>query len=357
MDIETFFLAQLQQLAQLATDPRTMAPVEASGVLRRLLLDNPTVVHQINKQYRLKLAFFIRPAGDGPPLGPRAWFVADALDPEIFQGPSAHLSLDGFLASKVGSVDARAITAKEVILHAAHVWGGIHRYPAKQEYERAIAQLEAELPGLTQLSLDRILRALSRITLRALVPLRNAALNAARFDGAVGAAILTDVRMIELGEDADVRVVQLGNAPSMRVTVDPRGRVRLTVRDERGSRLTLEGPHVTVGQNAWITAELGVDGEDVALRVRVNGIDIMDVFPGAAKLVRSTSVVTTPFRMVMGESPIGTFEVAEHLVYSNFLPRETREKLHEWCRTREPPKQVIRLAPGQGFKTPTSGDQ
>lgn len=53
-DNETYFLAQLDKLADLATDPRPIAAVDSSGVLRRLLLDKRTVLSQADKRHRVK---------------------------------------------------------------------------------------------------------------------------------------------------------------------------------------------------------------------------------------------------------------------------------------------------------------
>lgn len=352
MDAETrFFLAELQHLAQLATDPRTTAPIAASGVLRRLLLDNPAILHQVNSNHHLKISFSICEAGDAPPVASLAWFVADQLDPHTFPAPANQLSLKGFLSSTVGSVGERPFTVKDVILHAAHVRGGVHRYPPKKEQERAIAELESQLPSLVQLSLDSTVRALSRIVLRALAPLRDATLDMRRFSGVAGATLLMYMRVLELGDDADIHIFHFGRTPSIRITVSPHGQLRLHLRDDHRRRLTVDGPYISIGEGCWITAQLGVARHDVALRVRINSVEVAAVFPDAARHTRWADVMAAPLYTRIGESPTGVFDMGTHFAYSKFLTEENAERMHGWCRVQPAPKKLLRFAPGQGLKT------
>jgi hypothetical protein len=134
MDTEALFVATLDWLHRASTrDPLdAYEMVLTSGRLRLLLLDGAPLVHTVNRERRLKLAFDV---GDhSPPPAPLPqplfWAVPDGLNPNhmttTHNVPMLSLSLDEFLARRILVYEGVDVKVKELIRHAAHVSGGVH---------------------------------------------------------------------------------------------------------------------------------------------------------------------------------------------------------------------------------------
>lgn len=148
-----------------------------SALLRKLLLDGDPLVHQINREHRMQLTFLVNDRGvPTGKLAPMFWSIEDGLDPDT---SVPHLNnpvgknLDGFLKVPVILFQGKTITVKDVILHMAHVEGAIHSGMPKSDEEKVLKYLEENL-GVGGLPAGiRLLRAIARVTIKGLQPLKN----------------------------------------------------------------------------------------------------------------------------------------------------------------------------------------
>lgn len=146
-------------------------------LLRKLLLDSPTLVDLVNRERRAKLSYvvngrvpFCKRLHEPPPT---AYSTEDGFDPETAaHGTPTAVSRDGLLSQMVMVYRGREITARDLIRYVAHSAGGVHFGPPKTE-EEAAAQSVARVMTVTGYPAgSRTLLAIGRVTMRALEPLR-----------------------------------------------------------------------------------------------------------------------------------------------------------------------------------------
>jgi hypothetical protein len=156
-----------------ASDPFEV--LGASAVLRKLFLDEITLVDQVNKTYRIKLQFDI-----GVPRPDPEWFpkpvwrsLQDGLDASSGAPGTIRQSVNRHQFFKTPVIYSGNIvyTIKDVILFEAHVMGGVHAGSAATEAEKALKELnDFFLVGGYRHSL-RQLKAIGRVAVKALQPL------------------------------------------------------------------------------------------------------------------------------------------------------------------------------------------
>jgi hypothetical protein len=112
-----------------------------SGLIRKLLLDDPPLVHRVNRNYRLSLRFEI---AESPPLPgnepPIFYSKQDGFDPTTAdpRTPRAMLTLDQFHAFYLGSMMGKSYTVRDVVLFEANVMGSIHAGSPNTDIEHAL---------------------------------------------------------------------------------------------------------------------------------------------------------------------------------------------------------------------------
>jgi hypothetical protein len=176
---DELFLETLRDLGtRTAVEASEYDVLRSSALLRQLLLDDDPLVHQVNRDRRLRLVFrtnvsepIWKKAGIEPPA---FWSRHDGLDPETALVPPevAELKRDGLLASVVMIVDGRNFTVRDVVDQAAHVLGGVHAGKPREEAQEALSAVAAAFRIGNADPITGALRAISRIVLRALQPLR-----------------------------------------------------------------------------------------------------------------------------------------------------------------------------------------
>ncbi|KUM31899.1 hypothetical protein AQ436_01930 [Arthrobacter sp. EpRS66] len=147
----------------------------AAGRLRLLFLDKQPLVHLINRELRLPLRFRVssNEAGD---LYQDFGTSMDYSAVYAFDGPAQEVSFDGFLKRKAVSVEGLNFTVRNIIKCVAHVYGGIHYLPPEDDNEAKLyAASENLILGNRKLLLHAITD-ISKVSLEALQPLRQAAL-------------------------------------------------------------------------------------------------------------------------------------------------------------------------------------
>jgi hypothetical protein len=112
--------------------------IRACGLLRHLLIDNPTLLSQMNKDLRLTIEFVTASsAGSFPKDCKYFWY---SLTPQKGSGISKKHTLAGFLKlTPLGAGEYR-YSVKEIIRMCSHILGGIHNGDATTDEEKAFVK-------------------------------------------------------------------------------------------------------------------------------------------------------------------------------------------------------------------------
>jgi hypothetical protein len=184
MQADQLFLRTLEDL-----DRRTVVADEyetllAAGLLRKLLLDEAPLIHQVNRDRREQIRFRIN--GETPlervilEDNPIFWVIGDAIDPDAFpvSGISAPIDvkLDQFLARTVMFTRGERLSVGELIKQVAHIDGAVHKGKPTNAREELLDEISrfmffGDLPSTV-----RHVQLVGRIVVRALTPLRDAIL-------------------------------------------------------------------------------------------------------------------------------------------------------------------------------------
>ena len=175
---DQLFLDTLKDLEEriVAEDPYKI--LGASALVRRLLLDDQPLIHQVNRAHRLNLSFECTKRREMP-VGiaePTLWATQDGFDaataPPFLTRQT--VTLDQLFACVLLTVNGHPFTLREVVLFEANVMGAVHEGTPRQEKERALAEINNYFAiGGYRASL-RQLCAIGRVVLRGLAPLRAA---------------------------------------------------------------------------------------------------------------------------------------------------------------------------------------
>jgi hypothetical protein len=146
--------------------------------LRQLLLDSHPLLDQVNKKYRLKIEFHVGLPSPGLLKGPDGsiWALLGGFDPETGRPgrPTAVMTRSQFLHAKVFSDGSRVYSVRDLIVFEAHIKGGVNARIAEDDKERELNRFSEFLRYKDlRVSLGQ-LKAIGRVVLKALAPLRQA---------------------------------------------------------------------------------------------------------------------------------------------------------------------------------------
>jgi hypothetical protein len=152
MNRDTLFLRTLEDLGR-RVEPGVdeYEVLLIAGLLRKLLVDSPRLVDEVNRGRGLRIRYLInarKPIWELAGLqAPVFWSIQDGLDPEraLARVEPKEVSLDEFLATVVVRVRTESITVKDVILHAANVVGAVHPGRPRADVNRLLEQLADQL--------------------------------------------------------------------------------------------------------------------------------------------------------------------------------------------------------------------
>jgi hypothetical protein len=173
MDANALFLERCKQIDTATRSSNEIDLLDLAAWLRQLLLDDTPLVHLVNRERRSKLRFVVGEFTTPPDAHTLVLSLEDRLDPETRRpgAPRKEVTLDGFLGHKILYLRGQARSVSDVIKHAAHVAGGVHRTENPSERQKLISDYAASisiggLPGAI-----RQLQAIGRVALRGLRPL------------------------------------------------------------------------------------------------------------------------------------------------------------------------------------------
>jgi hypothetical protein len=160
-----------------------------AALLRKLLLDSPTLVSQVNRGHSVRIRFrvneylipAIRP-------GFHVWSIEDGFAPEpgkpsppVVIAPGAppypilgpvEVPIKQLLQKRVFIWEGRYVTVKDVIRHVAHFRGAVHADQPKKEQDLALQRLGERFWSRTMPGDLNLLRKIGLVVLDGLDPLR-----------------------------------------------------------------------------------------------------------------------------------------------------------------------------------------
>lgn len=168
------FLETLEDIEERVASNDAYKVLLISALIRKLLLDESPLLHQINRKYKTKISFEIIPANDALVQNSEYYISADLLDPETAprRKKSQKVSLDQFLKTTVLSICGKRYSVKDIILFEANIMGGIHAGTPKQVKEQALQQINSIYKINASRNSLLQLKAIARVVLKALKPLR-----------------------------------------------------------------------------------------------------------------------------------------------------------------------------------------
>ena len=184
MHPEPLFLQRCEQLALILASKKEIDLLDTSRLLRQLIADKHSLMDAANSN-RLKIMFRVSIASaSGWAVGVGHVMSGSMIDPQVIPGGDEYaipLPKDKFLQHEIGRIyDGAAetpITVKDLICYAAHKAGGVH-YDAKPKSEYDALAMQSEKffanfgdDAFEMMSDLQTLRAIARVTLRALQPL------------------------------------------------------------------------------------------------------------------------------------------------------------------------------------------
>lgn len=174
-DRETFYLRTIEDLERRIEDSDPYEILLASGLIRKLLLDEDSLVDQVNKKYKVKLSFKVGISMFHPSTLRNSQFysIQDSLDPDGLGAnkPSKMLKREQFLKTTVLYSNNQEYSIKDIIRFEANISGGVHAGTPKNKKDEILKEINQIFSlGGYQASL-RQLKAIGHVILKSLAPL------------------------------------------------------------------------------------------------------------------------------------------------------------------------------------------
>jgi hypothetical protein len=176
-DTERLFLNTTRDLRDRVASQDPYVVLGASGLLRKLLLDDAPLIDQVNRERRLKVRFEVGESGLPPGLPePVVYSVQDGIDPDTAPPfvTRRTVTRDQLLGYVLAKVAGRSYSLREIVLFEAHVMGGVHAGTPKDDKERALNEIFNHVAVGGHRASLRQLQAIGRVVLKGLEPLRQA---------------------------------------------------------------------------------------------------------------------------------------------------------------------------------------
>lgn len=184
MQADELFLRTLEDLDRRTTVADEYEALLAAGLLRKLLLEEAPLFHQVNKYRRVRIRFRIN---DETPLekivledNPIYWAIGDAIDPDAFPAPGLSapidVKIDQLLARTVLVVRGERLSVRDLIKQVAHIDGAVHKGKPTNVREELLDEMSRFMSFRDLPATVHHVQLVGRIVVRALTPLRDAIL-------------------------------------------------------------------------------------------------------------------------------------------------------------------------------------
>jgi hypothetical protein len=178
MDRQELFDRTVKKLERVVESGDEFDMLEAAAAVRKLLIDDSPLLHQVNRQRRRRVTFDVeRPSALQREIlkdGPVYYFLVEGISPRLTITASAGvemLKLDQFLAHAAAWVRGQEISVKDLILQLAHVEGGVHAGQPSSDLERLLQEANSALLVGGMGSVARTMRGVADVVVSALKPL------------------------------------------------------------------------------------------------------------------------------------------------------------------------------------------
>lgn len=304
MSQERLFEQLIHELQVLIAVPSERNLISSSRILRQLLVDGGALLHLVNRKVRASLIFRVRKFSESSPL-------SEWMNPELFcddnEAPHVDLDLQQFLAHRVGMVNGKEITIRQVIKYAAIILGGVHfKVDSGSEYE-AVAHFHANRDKIGLSPVLVALRQIGAITRDVLIPVRDLLINRKKFESGKGWTALFCLDILPGALDEDNYIFDLGvneNTNRFSVYVDVRGELTFRIIDRNGARRYLRvsgvGYAVPAKESIIVTCVCSTVGDETLLSLRVGGWDHTEIVESFVY-----QEVGNPLHFVMGSDCLG----------------------------------------------------
>lgn len=174
-DLYLRLVEELQRVVETPGDDFDL--LQTSAHLRKLLLDEDPLAHQVNRERRLRLRFVASAEDAYTRLvledGPSFWAWMDGFSPRLAvrAKETETLTIDQLLAKRAALVAGHDVSVKDVILQVAHVSGGVHAGTPRTELEHRLAEASQALRVGGVSSISRTLRGIADVVVGGLEPL------------------------------------------------------------------------------------------------------------------------------------------------------------------------------------------
>lgn len=173
-------IADVESLRVHAESPHAYDKLRCAAILRRLLLDDTPLVHDVNRQFRLKLRYEVCElldieaiTGRKPSMG----FLMAGLSPKIApQYPRLTLKHDQFLQHPMVFVGEKRITVRDIVQYCANAAGAVHYREHTRGDEEYLKRLNEQFVIMNVPSMISALTHIARVVVDTLTPLSIACL-------------------------------------------------------------------------------------------------------------------------------------------------------------------------------------
>lgn len=148
----------------------------AVALLRKLLIDGDPLVNKVNKNLRQKIEFTV--SDRSMPMdtdGLTFWSIQDGFDPETsipHLSKPIRVNKDGLLKRSVILINSKLITVLDLIKFLSHVQGAVHSGSPKDDKDKLLKNAEKNLTVGGMPAGLRSIKAIGRVVLKGLDPLR-----------------------------------------------------------------------------------------------------------------------------------------------------------------------------------------
>lgn len=172
-EAEQLFLATLADIDSKVIEGTRYSLIRAAGLLRQLFLDATPLIHDVNRNHRVKLQFERGEYRTQPPVTPDAHWINPDCSP-FPKAQTVSIDLDAFLKSPCLTQQRQTASIADLIKACSNVKGGVHLGKARSGEEKAVIdwdkaiELNGEQPSLLAIA------GACRVALRGLKPLVSA---------------------------------------------------------------------------------------------------------------------------------------------------------------------------------------
>jgi len=149
MEASELFIASLADLEQCVAVGDDYAMLRAAAVLRRLLMDESPLIHQVNRNHRLKILFPVcgrKYAEAVIQMGPVFYSALGGIHSSGSMSQQLEqLPLDDFLSAKILKLGDQVLTVRDLVSISANVLGGVHKGQARTEKEQAVESFNKQV--------------------------------------------------------------------------------------------------------------------------------------------------------------------------------------------------------------------